>query len=530
MSGYLFFRNRNEDHQSALKSAFKKSALACMLTSITTMVGMLALTVTPIGHIRVFGLMSALGVGLAFFLTIYLLPLMMDLWAPNPKSIGDSPEERAKRMILIRFFAAIQSTISGIIPDLSKVLQRLLDKVLPIVQYSPRTVIFVFLVIFGICLYGASKVSVDSNMVEQFREGTKVRETYEIVDAHMMGTQNMEIYIRTGMEDGLKDPRVLKNIEKLQMLMEKKYSKLVVRTSSLADVVKNANRVLNEDRAEMYKIPDDPKILAQTLFLFNNANPEDRRRLVSDDYANSHISIQLYNAGSYAYTDFFNEARQDIDDIFGALKSDYPDMEVSVTGGLSLIMELMEYITWSQLRSMGLAILVISIILVFVFGSFRAGGLSVIPNLLPATFTFGMLGLTGIALDNDTIIIAPVIIGIAVDDTIHFITHYRDAVITSKKTNIKEAVEEALQGTISEVGQAITFTSLILGCGFSVMAFSSHAGMFNVGVFGTMAIFVALFADLFLLPALILVIKPRFRKRRARLEATQQRSEPESVR
>ena len=511
MSGYLYFRKKDHDHQTALREAFRKSALACLLTSITTMVGMLALTVTPIGHIQVFGLMSALGVGLAFFLTIYLLPLMLDLWAPNPTTELESDK---KRNILARMLAFPAKLTSKLIPDLSVVLQRLLTGVLPIVERRPKTIIAFFLAIFAVCIYGASQVTVDSNMIEQFKEGTKIRQVYEIVDAHMMGTQNMEVYIRMGVENGIKDPQVLKRIEQLQQQIEQKYSGLVVRTSSLADVVKDAYRVLNEDRADMYKIPDDRKMLSQTLFLFNNANPEDRRRLVSDDFANSHISVQLHNAGSYAYVQFFNDVRKDIDAIFAPLKSEYPEMDVSVTGGLSLIMELMEYITWSQLRSLGLAILVISIILVFVFGSFRAGGISIIPNLLPAAFTFGTLGLIGIPLDSDTIIIAPVIIGIAVDDTIHFITHYRDEVIQHGNIPL------ALKNTIAEVGQAITFTSLILGCGFSVMAFSSSAGMFNVGVFGTAAIFVALFADLFLLPSMIVVFRIRFRKKRAQLEAT----------
>jgi len=520
MSGYLYFRKKDHDHQTALREAFKKSALACLLTSITTMVGMLALAATPIGHIQVFGLMSALGVGLAFFLTIYLLPLMLDLWAPNPTTELESDK---KRNILVRILAFPAKLTSKLIPDLSIILQRVLTGVLPIVERRPKTIIAFFLAIFAVCIYGASKVTVDSNMIEQFKEGTKIRQVYEIVDTHMMGTQNMEIYIRMGAENGIKDPQVLKRIEQLQQEIEQKYSGLVVRTSSLADVVKDAYRVLNEDRAEMYKIPDDRKMLSQTLFLFNNANPEDRRRLVSDDFANSHISVQLHNAGSYAYVQFFNDVRKDIDAVFAPLKSEYPAMNVSVTGGLSLIMELMEYITWSQIRSLGLAILVISIILVFVFGSFRAGGISIIPNLLPAAFTFGTLGLIGIPLDNDTIIIAPVIIGIAVDDTIHFITHYRDDVIQHGNIAL------ALKNTIAEVGQAITFTSLILGCGFSVMAFSSNAGMFNVGVFGTAAIFVALFADQFLLPSMIIVFRIRFRKKRAQLEATREQSQIESA-
>ncbi len=130
--------------------------------------------------------------------------------------------------------------------------------------------------------------------------------------------------------------------------------------------------------------------------------------------------------------------------------------------------------------------------------------MSIIPNLIPATLTFGLLGLFGIPLDSDTIIIAPVIIGIAVNDTIHFISHYRGEVLKNRD------IRKAIQNTLQEVGQAISFTTLILECGFFIMSFSSNTSMIKVGIFGSLAIFAALFCDLFLIPALILVFKPKF--------------------
>jgi predicted RND superfamily exporter protein len=132
------------------------------------------------------------------------------------------------------------------------------------------------------------------------------------------------------------------------------------------------------------------------------------------------------------------------------------------------------------------------------------GGLSIIPNLIPATLIFGLLGILGVALDADTMIIAPVIIGIAVDDTIHFITHYRDEVLKDGD------IVRSIRNTIHEVGQAIAFTSLVLGLGFLMLAFSSNTSFIKVGIFGSLAIFAALLSDLFLLPALILAFKPTF--------------------
>jgi predicted RND superfamily exporter protein len=183
-------------------------------------------------------------------------------------------------------------------------------------------------------------------------------------------------------------------------------------------------------------------------------------------------------------------------------------MEITGTGSLALMMLLIDYISWTQLESFSFALLIISVLMVITLGTVQGGLISMVPNMLPAIFTFGLMGWLGIPLDTDTLIIAPLIIGIAVDDTIHFITHYRDAWFQTGD------VETALKSTIKEVGQAVTFTTLILGVGFSMLAFSDYLGLAKTGIFGSMAIFVALSCDLLLLPALISWLKPDLGRRR----------------
>jgi uncharacterized protein len=488
ISGYLLFRKEGQDHDAALTNAFEKAALPCLLTTVTTMIGMLSLGTSSISHIQVFGYMSASGVFFAFIFTIYLLPLMLDLLAPVSKKVVYTEGRKIKW-----------------IPDFSIAIQKALDGVLPIVNKSPGFIIGLFALIFALCVFGATQVKVDSNLIEATKEGSVLRIRYEVVDTHMAGTQNMEVYFDLKQENALKDPIVLKTIDQLQRTIEQKYGHLVARTFSLADIVKDTYQVLNEGREEMYIIPDNANVLSQTLFMFNNANPDDRRKLVSDNYSKSHISIQLYNAGSFEYIGFFNNVRADIEQSFLDVNQQYPGSDISITGGLALLMQLADYISWSQMKSLALVIVIISILLIFIFGSKRIGIMSIIPNLIPATLTFGLLGLFDIPLDGDTIIIAPVIIGIAVDDTIHFITHYRGEILNTP------SIHKALANTIKEVGQAITFTTLILGLSFFIMTFSTNTSLIKVGIFGSLAIFVALLCDLFLLPALIMAFKLRFK-------------------
>jgi predicted RND superfamily exporter protein len=150
--------------------------------------------------------------------------------------------------------------------------------------------------------------------------------------------------------------------------------------------------------------------------------------------------------------------------------------------------------------------MIITILMIVSLGSFQAGLISMVPNLLPAFFTFGVMGILGIPLDTDTLIIAPLIIGIAVDDTIHFIAHYRDAWFELGD------VDAALKSTIKEVGQAVTFTT--------------YLGLAKTGIFGSLAIVVALSSDLLLLPALIQWLKPDLgRKRYLENKASKQKGD-----
>lgn len=479
LSAYLLYRREGLDHHQALKMAYRKTGLPIFLTTITTMAGMGALMMSSLPQIAIFGVNSALGVGVAFIFTVFLLPVLLDLWHPYS-------EKTAKRSA----------------DNKNYWLQRLLDKIPAFVSRRAKSVVFAYLGLFVLFVFGATQVRVDTNFAELTKEGSEIRVTYEVVDEHMMGGQNMEFMLQFGQRDALKDPRVLQAIADLQAHMENTYPEYVVKTFSLADLVEDTHQVMQEGRPEYKTIPEDPRLAAQLLYLFDNANPDDRRQLVNDDYSQSHISLQIRNKGSFEYTEFFSASQLDLNSFFAPLKADYPDMQVRVTGSLALMMTLVDYINWAQIKSFTFALVIITLLLVVSLGSVQAGLISMVPNLLPAFFTFGVMGLLDIPLDTDTLIIAPLIIGIAVDDTIHFIAHYRDAWFECGD------VDEALASTIKEVGQAVTFTTLVLGVGFSMLAFSDYLGLAKTGIFGSLAIFVALSSDLFLFPALIKWLKP----------------------
>lgn len=488
LTNYTGLRRSGSDHQDALRRTYKYAGVALLLTGVTNMTGTLALNITPVVPIQSFAIMSTLGILFALLLTFYLLPVLIDLWptVSKKKVIVDTPDKKRFLDVLPR----LKST---------------LDKVVPLVEKRPVAFIIPFALVLAVSIYGATQVKIDSQILDQYPKDSTFTQSVKVADDHMMGAYAMVLYLDFKEDFALQDPDVMKAMDELQKKFETKYKKYVVMTNSIADVVKDANRELNGDAPEYYRIPETRETLSQTLFLFNNANPSQRQRLVDDSYRKASMSISLHSYGSYEYHVVFQEMRADIDEMMTKLKAKYPKTEVSITGIFALAMQASQYLTENQAITFGIALVAVSVILLLVFGSFKVGLIALIPNLIPALLTLGLLGITGVPLDFFTMMLAPIIIGISIDDTVHFISNYQ---LQLAKDN---DVNAALRRTMAETGPSVVFTSLILGLGFGIMAIASAAGTSNMGKFGAMAIFMGLLNDLFLLPALLLAFKPKFK-------------------
>ena len=527
MSAYFGFRRKGDDHYDALSKSYGKTGLAILVTTITTMAGVLALTTSELVPIQVFGMMSAFGVVLAFFFTLVLLPILLDLWHPGaPEADDASLADRigalwhrlsngtkigAALIYIVAMYLMLGPWVGTYITVISLLTYivvnwqlAILSAVPNFVARRPWLVLSVFAGLFALGSYGLTLIRIDSNMTELTKEGSAIRVAYETVDENMAGAMSMVIMVDTHTSDGLYNPRLLQAMDQLQSRIETSYSDQVTRTNSLANIVKDTYKIMSDDDPAYYRVPDDDQMISQLLYLFNSANPEDRRALVSDDYSRSHISLNIYNAGSYQYQRFFEEISQEIDEVFGPLESEFPELEVYLTGSMALLMRMADEVANSQFSSFTFAIAVISVIMIITLGSLQGGLMAMIPNMIPALLGFGLMGLLGIALDTDTLLIAPLIIGIAVDDTIHFMTHYRVELIRTG------SISESLVSTIRDVGQAVMFTTMVLGLGFALLSFSDYLGMAKMGFFGSAAIFVALLCDLFLIPAMIIIFKPTF--------------------
>lgn len=491
-SSYLYFRNEGHDSASALREAYEKAGLACFLTTITATTGMLSLLSGNIVPVINFSIMSAIGVCVAFLLTLYLLPILLEIWSPVPKE--------THRPNLIGGF------IRRMTPNLAPVLQKRLDKIIPAVEKRPYAFIAPFLLVFFGSLYGALNVKVDYSLYDQYAKDSNFYQSFKLLDEKMAGASQMSIYVDLGKDNGFQDPVVLRVIDDLQKKFEKDYSKYVVTTSSIVNVVKDAYQKQHEGQEDMYVIPSKKEVLSQTLFTFNLASPEEREKLVSENYRKANITVTLRGYGSNEYTKVFERMKRDIDDSVSLIKKDYPEARFSITGMFAMGMKAANYLVMNELQSFGLSLLIISSMLLVIFNSFKAGLISLIPNMIPSFLVLGVLGWLNIPLDFHTMMLAPVAVGIAVDDTIHFVSVYRTEVMKDGD------IRRALVDTVKECGQSVIFASMILGFGFGIMAVATTPGLASLGKFGFLTIFSGLVCELFLTPALILVFKLRFQR------------------
>ena len=163
-----------------------------------------------------------------------------------------------------------------------------------------------FLGVFLVGLFGATHISLDKDIIQDYPKDSWLRVDAELMETVVGGTQSLQIYIDLHEADALKEPEVLNKMDQLQQKLLNEQRELVVRGMSLVNVVKSTNQVLNENRAEMYKIPQDRKALEEVLFLFNNGNPDDRRNLVSDDYRKASIHLSVRNTRFTKYRDLIH--------------------------------------------------------------------------------------------------------------------------------------------------------------------------------------------------------------------------------
>ncbi len=468
------WRARGLQRRAAVARAIATVGLPCMLTTMTTAAGFLSFLFTSIKPVREMGMYAATGVVMTLILTFLVVPIAYSLGRDESETHGEtgSNETEVTR---------------------NDVFDRLLARIHLLVMGYPRTLVVLFSAIFFLSVLGASRVVIESRSVKMLSTKIPIRQAYDYVDARMGGSMSIEIMLDTGEKEGVIAPDFLTKMEALEQFVDAHPS--TTKVTSILDVLRRMRRAFNENREEFYSLPTSREEAFQYLLLYEMSGGSDKDKLLSYDYDVARLTARTRSLDTGSARAFVAEVEEFAENHVGEAA------EVQLTGLLTWVTAMTDLIGEGQKVSFTAAFLVITAIMIVLMRSVRLGLISMIPNVFPVVIGLGLMGFAGIYMDIGAMTFGAIIIGVAVDDTIHFFVRYREEFERSGNYSV------ALRRTLATVGRPIAFTTMTLTVGFSVLLLSEVSGLFYFGVLAGFAFTWALLADFFFAPALLVLLQ-----------------------
>ncbi|MEM7217429.1 MAG: MMPL family transporter [Pseudomonadota bacterium] len=461
-------RREGQDTKAALGGTIDLVSKPILLTTITTAAGFLAFLATDLQPLRELGIQAAIGVTVALLLT-YLFAVPVLSYARQRKS------EQAAR-------------------TRSDVFDLLLARTADLVARSGTAVGIGALVFAGVVGFGITRLEIDTNTINSMNPDEPLRVAFEYVDETMGGSMSIELVASAGRDDGIKDTAFLSKVARLQAYLDE--HPRVTQTSSVLDQLKQMNRAVNENAAAAYRLPDRNSQIAEYLLLYESGGGSQLEQFVSFTYDALRIQARTRSLDFAAVRDLTNDIETFVRDELDG------ELDVHATGTLPLFQHLGDLVAEGQARSVVLALIAIALILVLALRSLTLGLLAMVPNVLPVLIGLGAMGWLGAEFNLVMAVLAPMVLGVAVDDTVHFFTRFR------RYFDERQDYTEAYRETMRTVGRPLLFTTLVLMAGFIGFYFSVFDGPRNFAVASLIAFSSALLAEFLVAPALLRWFKP----------------------
>jgi hypothetical protein len=349
-------------------------------------------------------------------------------------------------------------------------------------------IVLIFLVILIVSILGIKQITIGTDPYSFLKDETDVNVALDFIEENFCGVQDLELVLSSDTLNYFKNPQVLQQVEQFQ----KKISKLdaVTESNSIIPFIKLLNKAMNNNWESFYELPVQQEIISEFLLLYElSGDPDDLLEWVNWDYSKIRLNFKIKNNADIKSIE---------DNISLFFKENNFSCQYEITGSSLLWNKVDKVFLKSQVISLMFSVLFIIIILFIIFRSLKLGLIAFIVNLFPIIVGFGILGFSKIGLNMGTVLIAPIAIGIAVDDTIHFITQYKNTCIV---TDLRKRMEKVLRVVL----KPIVFTSVILAIGFGSNNISSFKPNAYFGIVSAATLFVAMITDLFLLPALLVL-------------------------
>jgi predicted RND superfamily exporter protein len=425
-----------------------------------------------------FGLFTAAGVMLTFALSLVLVTVVL-LWAPAPKATHVDRLGGGR--------------LGGFLDWLDRFTER-----------RARAILLVSFGVTALGLAGAARLHVNTYINDDMGPRTQVYQDLVWFEERLTTPWQFEVLLR-GEEGAFKDPEALRQAEAVARWLEARPE--VRRVVAVPDLLKELNQALHGDSLAYYRIPDDPALAAQQLFLLELTDPDLLDRFVDFDYGEARVAALMNDIGSARMKVF----RADLDAFLAEALSG--GLTASTTGTVILAAQLSDYLVSSLLVSIALAFGFISLLMAGLFRNAKLVLISLVPNVIPLVAVAGLMGFAGIDVNPATAVIFSISFGIAVDDTIHLLARLKQELAVGLP--LREAIRATLLGT----GKAVVLTSVVLIGGYGALLTSRFESTTYLGGLVSITVAVALVADLFLLPALLHLLKPDLGPKAAAVQA-----------
>ena len=470
----LHFRQTGLRKDSVIMSV-EETGWPLFFTALTTIASLISFALVDIGPLKWLGLTSSATVLVIFLYAIILIPVLLSFGKDKKQEQSATAQKVTKADLAFESFGK------------------------RVLKHSKAVIIvgFAMIVVF---IPGIFKIRVTLDYIEML--GLKIpyiARLAKLQDTQLGSVYSYKILIEYPDVDEFKKPERMFALEKLEnklgnlSLTRKSNGK--PRVKSVLDIVKETNRMLNGDDPAYYSIPDDEDLLTQELFLYEITGGSRLYDWLNADYNMAYVNVNLatYNSSQIA---------SNIADAEKAAEELFPGAEVSAIGAVAEFAEMNGKIVRGELKSFTGSFIMIAAMLILVFMSIRTGLIGMIPNITPVIILAGIMGYFRFQLDMMTMTIMPMILGIAVDDTIHFINHVK------YYYEVHGNYKDAILRTYLEIGKTMCMTTLIICAMFLIYAFSPMNTMHRIGMLSIVGLTAALAADYLMTPVLIYVTKP----------------------
>ncbi|MXZ82077.1 MAG: MMPL family transporter [Gammaproteobacteria bacterium] len=456
----LLGMGRGLDRQQAIAGSVRSNAWPVFLSSLTTGIGFLTLNASEAPPFRDLGNLVAFGVLCAFVFSMTLLPAVLSIL----------PIRGRRRVERTDYFDRLGSFVIA----------------------RSRVLIWSVTALAVVLSMGIWRIELTDNFTKHLDESYQFRQDTDFVLDNLTGIETLEYSLNSGREDGITDPSYLHKVDAFAQWYRGQPE--IAHVQAFPDVIKRLNKNMNGDDPAFFRIPDDPSLAAQYLLLYEFSLPQgiDLNDRMDVSKSETRLTATVRGRLPSKHVRELDERAQ------RWLQANVPEIAGQATGFAVATAYMSQRNINRLLVGMSVAMGLISIILLLIFRSIRLGLVSLVPNFVPLTMSFGLWGYAVGELGLGGTVTCVIAFGIVVDDTVHFLSRYRDA----RREGL--CAPDAVRSTFRTVGHALWTTTLALSAGFLVLALSGVASSQTLGIMVAMTLVIALLADFLLLPALLI--------------------------